>query len=245
MRYDGAVFFVPDYAADKPVAKKVLAKRRVTPPLHDLVSEVMAVRPGSVIHAGAFFGDMLPSFSRRTTAQVYAFEPVTENYLLARAVQEANNLDNVVLLHACLGAQSGPAWIETRRVVGGPHSGGMSRIVDAESQGSESQPVSMLTIDQLGIENLSLIQLDVEGFELSVLRGAEEAITAQRPAIVVEDNRGECVAFLSDLGYTEVARLRRDHLYVTPADAAALAHFTERLTPRGRYRRSDESSAEG
>ncbi|MCW2795336.1 FkbM family methyltransferase [Nocardioides sp.] len=238
MRYDHAVFFVPDYAAHKPVAKKVLRKRRVTPPLHDLVAEVMALRSGSMVHAGAFFGDMLPSFSRKTDGLVYAFEPVVENYLLARAVMEANDLDNVVLLNAGLGDHAGNAWIETRKVAGGPHRGGMARIVDPDLLGNESHPVPMLTVDQLGIEDLSLIQLDVEGFELSVLRGAMDAIAVHRPVIVVEDSRGECAGLLTELGYGEVARLGLDHLYLTDADTLALAHFTERLTPKGRYRRA-------
>jgi FkbM family methyltransferase len=237
VRYDHAVFFVPDYAAHKPVAKKVLRKRRVTPPLHGLVAEVMALRSGSIVHAGAFFGDMLPSFSRKTTGLVYAFEPVIENYLLARAVMESNDLDNVVLLNAGLGDHVGIAWIETRKVADGPHCGGMARIVDPDTLGNESHRVPMLTVDQLGIEDLSLIQLDVEGFELPVLRGAVNAIAAHRPVIVVEDNLGECAALLAELGYAEAARLGLDHLYLTEADTAALAHFTERLTPGGRYRR--------
>lgn len=237
VRYDDAVFFVPDYAAHKPVAKKVLRRRRVTPPLHDLVAEVMALRSGSIVHAGAFFGDMLPSFSRMTAGLVYAFEPVTENYLLARAVTESNDLDNVVLLNAGLGDHVGIAWIETRKRADGPHRGGMARIVDPGTLGNESHRVPMLTVDQLGIEDLSLIQLDVEGFELPVLRGAVSAIARHRPVIVVEDGRDECASLLADLGYAEVARLGLDHLYLTEADTAALAHFTERLTPRGRYHR--------
>jgi FkbM family methyltransferase len=239
VRYDDAVFFVPDYAAHKPVAQKVLRKRRVTPPLHDLVAEAMTVRPGSMVHAGTFFGDMLPSFSRATTGRVFAFEPVVENHLLAQAVIEANDLGNVLLLNAALGQHTGIARIETRRVAGGRHRGGMARIVEEHAEGSESHMVPMLTIDQLGIDDLSLIQLDVEGFELPVLRGAADTIAAQRPVVVVEDNLAECAGMLAELGYAEAARLGRDHLYLTGPDRDALAHFTARLTPQGRYRRHD------
>ena len=86
VRFDGSVYYVPNYADHRPVAQKILGRRYVEPALHDLVQAVMARRPGSMISAGTFFGDMLPSFSGKTPELVYAFEPVIENYLLAREV---------------------------------------------------------------------------------------------------------------------------------------------------------------
>jgi len=108
VRFDGSVYFVPNYAAHRPVAQNILNKHYEAPGLHRLVQQVMTAKPGSMISAGAFFGDMLPSFSRKTPGLVYAFEPVIANYLFARAIVAANDLRNVVLLHAALGAEPGP-----------------------------------------------------------------------------------------------------------------------------------------
>src|SRR5215475_6962674 len=44
-RFDGSVYYVPDYAAHRPVAKNILGKRYVSPRLHDFVGRVMATRP--------------------------------------------------------------------------------------------------------------------------------------------------------------------------------------------------------
>jgi FkbM family methyltransferase len=222
VRFDGSVYYVPNFAAHRPVAQKILNKRYVEPALHYLVQEVMARRPGSMISAGTFFGDMLPSFSGKTPELVYAFEPVLENYLLAREVVAANDLDNVVLLHAGLGAKPGPglARIGTSRV-GQRHLGGASRII-SRSQESQfrSQRVPMLSIDQLAVDDLSIIQLDVEGHELPVLKGAIGTIRSHQPVIVVEDNNRSCPRFLAELKYVEVAQLGLDHVYLPAAVAA-------------------------
>lgn len=228
--FDDAVYFVPAYAAHRPVSRSIMNKRYASPRLHSLVLDVMTRRPGSMVHAGTFFGDMLPSFSRKTPGTVYAFEPVIENYLLARAVVHENDLDNVVLLHAGLGTEVGLAWIETMRRH--RHRGGTSSIVRApKSRMLRPQRTPILSIDQTGIENLSLIQLDVEGFELPILEGAVETIRAGEPVIVIEDDRNNCSGLLQELGYSEVARVGRDHLYVTEPDAALFSDVIERLSP--------------
>src|SRR5262249_48986670 len=121
-RFGGAVYYVPGYGAHRPVARKTLNKRQVEPSPHQLVASVMAHRPGSMVHAGTFFGDMLPSFSGKTPGRVYAFEPVLENYLPPRAGVRANTVGNVVLFHAGLGAKPGVATVRTgkgKRHVGG------------------------------------------------------------------------------------------------------------------------------
>lgn len=220
--FGGSLYYVPTYAAHRPVAQKILKNCRVEPALHRFVQRVMTRRPGSMVSAGAFFGDMLPSFSRKTPGLVYAFEPVIENYLLARAVVAANDLSNVVLLQAGLGAEPGPwlASIGTCRI-GRRHLGGAARIISRSQESKfRSQRVPMLSIDQLAIGDLSIIQLDVEGYELPVLKGASCTIRAQQPVIVIEDNKHDCPEFLSELKYVEVARFGLDHVYVPEAVAA-------------------------
>lgn len=232
VRFDGAVYFVPEYAQHRGVSRKIMRKQYEAPRLHDVVKTVMARSGGSMVHAGAFFGDMLPSFSRKTPGTVYAFEPVVENYLLARAVVHENDLDNVVLMHAGLGADPGVAWVET--MTRQRHRGGHASIVSGpEEPTRRPQRTPLLAVDQLDIEDLSLVQLDVEGFELPILEGAERTIRSQQPAIVVEDDLDNCSDFLRDLGYSEAARLGRDHLYLTESAAAELSDLVEQLPPPG------------
>lgn len=227
VRFDDAVYFVPRYAAHRPVAGKILRKRHVSPPLNALAERVMEWRPGSILHAGTFFGDMLPSFSRMTPGLVYGFEPVLENYLLARHVTERNELDNVLLFHAGLAERTRPGQVETMRNPS-RHRGGASFVVsDPDRPIHARQRVSLIPIDHLAIDDLSLLQLDVEGFERRVLEGGLETIARNEPVIVLEDNRGDCAELLGSLGYTHCGRVARDHLYLTAAAQEALPDLAD------------------
>ncbi|WP_432476740.1 FkbM family methyltransferase [Nocardioides sp. GXQ0305] len=234
VRFHQAEYYVPDYARHRPVAQRVLGKRKVARALHRFVGRLMEHRPGSMVHAGAFFGDMLPSFSRKTPGTVHAFEPVIENYLLAQAVVESNGLDNVRLLHCGLGPAAGVSQVGVARADRQRHLGGAARIVTGETEDQfVTQPTAVLTIDQLGIDDLTLIQLDTEGFELPILQGAEEAIRSQSPVIVIEDNKENCREYVSGLGYEAVGLLQGDAVYA----AATLAPDVAELVRQSRGQR--------
>lgn len=228
VRFRHTTFLVPQYAAQVPVARRILGRSLVSPRLHKLVRLVMEERAGSMVHAGTFFGDMLTSFSRKTPGQVYAFEAVLENYLFARATIDANDLRNVLLFHAALGETNGLVEVQTAHQRG-QHRGGASFVVEGGGEGSTGggqdgigegrQLVPTLTIDQFAIPDLVLVQLDVEGYEAHVLRGAEKSIAASRPVVVVEDNSRQCPDLLRGWSYTPVMTLGSDHVWA-PAERA-------------------------
>ena len=61
--------------------------------------------------------------------------------------------------------------------------------------------VPVFALDGLPIENVSLLHLDVEGYERRVLRGAKRLIKRSAPIILLEDNGQNCAAFLEKRGY--------------------------------------------
>jgi len=194
-RVAGDHFFVPDYALHRPAARKLLKGEIHEPDTHRFVAHFCARNPGSAIHAGTFFGDMLPTYSRAVSGLVHAFEPVLENFIMAKLCVETNQLANVMLFNAALGRRVEVLRIDTADR-GGRHAGGGAAIAE------HGDLCATMTIDQLGSDDIVLVQLDVEGHELAALAGAERTIAACRPVIAVEDNRDQCSKFLSDRGYS-------------------------------------------
>jgi FkbM family methyltransferase len=69
----------------------------------------------------------------------------------------------------------------------------------------EGVNVEVRTLDSYNFENVSLIKIDVEGFEEEVLRGAIETIRRCKPILYLEADRDEQLAslanFLTSIGY--------------------------------------------
>lgn len=196
----GDQYFVPKYALHRPAVKNLLNGTLYEPDTHDFVAEFCKSFKGSIVHAGTFFGDMIPDFSKSVSGSVYAFEPVFENYILAKLCVDTNDLSNVILMNTALSDSLGNLYISTSEG-DGKHAGGGSTISD------KGEICAAISIDILNIEDLVLIQLDVEGHELTALKGAQETIQKSRPVIAIEDNNDNCAEFLFNLKYECVGNI--------------------------------------
>jgi len=197
---DGNQYFVPKYALHRPAVKNLLNGTLYEPDTHYFVREFCKSFKGSMVHAGTFFGDMIPNFSSSVSGNLYAFEPVFENYILAKLCVDSNNLENVILMNSALSDGLGNLYINTSEG-GGRHAGGGSTISD------KGAICAAINIDRLNIEDLVLIQLDVEGHELIALTGAHETIQKSRPVIAIEDNNNNCTDFLSNIKYVKAGHI--------------------------------------
>lgn len=79
-----------------------------------------------------------------------------------------------------------------------------------------SGSTQMIPIDSLDIQHLDFLKIDIEGYELFALKGAEETLKRCKPVIIFEENRrclehgvqrGDCGAYLEKLGATMVKKL--------------------------------------
>ena len=52
--------------------------------------------------------------------------------------------------------------------------------------GAGGDPVEMRTLDNFGFKDVSLLKIDVEGFEDAVLAGATDTIRSNQPVILIE-----------------------------------------------------------
>jgi len=156
-------------------------------------------------HVGLWSFNMAHAFDH-----VHAFEPVQAH----RECFEKNTADlGNITLHACaLGDRYGSVKIRTE-----PTSSGDSRV---DGVGD----IPMHTLDSMSLENVDLVKIDCEGFELFVLRGAEELLARQKPVVVVEQKPGhavkyglgdtDAVPYLVSLGYRVAKELSGDFIMV-------------------------------
>ena len=129
-------------------------------------------RPGEVfVDVGANVG----AYSLRAASQgmsVHAFEPNPGNVRILRRNSEINGL--TIDLHECaLGSSEGTANLSA---------GGAASKISAEGE----LTVPVRTLDSFHLPRVDLLKIDVEGYELEVLRGAVETLERSHPAIMIE-----------------------------------------------------------
>jgi FkbM family methyltransferase len=169
---------------------------------------------GDIVHAGTYFGDFLPALSRMLPegANVWTFEPNRESCRCARITIEINRLHNVHILNAAVGERA-----ETRDLVVGEQGnalGGASYMaledeIAHRAPTSRTESTQVVAIDDIVPESrtVSIIQLDVEGYEQRALHGAMRTIRRCRPLLVLETLPEEewIVQNLVPLGYRREA----------------------------------------
>lgn len=137
------------------------------------------IRPGdTVVDAGAFIGDHTLAYSDAVgpTGVVHAFEPNPVAY--ACLFHNMEKCPNVILHDVGLSDVTGSVPLSGNNGnYGGVYIGEHMKIADV--------PVQPLDIQGFTAD---FIKIDVEGYEVNVLRGAEKLINACRPKMVIEIN---------------------------------------------------------
>jgi FkbM family methyltransferase len=129
----------------------------------------------------------LSSIVERNKGFVYGFEPYPETYERCMKNLEDSHITNCQLFNRGCGENEG----ELMMVVEKQSNSGQNRIVrDEKISFSEEKnfKVVLTTLDkQLGsVGRIDLIKIDVEGFELNVLKGGVELLEKYRPVIFLE-----------------------------------------------------------
>lgn len=199
------VYCLPRSSMHRPASKATLAGDVWEPDTIELLRA--ADSGGDIVHAGSFFGDFLPALarSRQPGALVWAFEPNRENHRCAQVTTILNDLSNVVLAHAALGAGGGAVRLVTTDPAGRSLGGGSHVVGERSATMQATEEVALVAIDDVvGADRpVAVIQLDVEGFERQALEGALATIERCRPLLVLENLPDEVwvEAHLAQLGY--------------------------------------------
>lgn len=187
-KYGG--YCVPLSSRHRPAAQKILSGNIHEPKTIDFLMSHCG--EGDIIHAGTYFGDFLPAISQALApkTKIWAFEPNPENYRCALITKYINGLHNVKIRNAGLGEHRSSVLMMTSDSNGRALGGG-SRIILKNNIENEPfyQAVEIVTVDKIvpSDRTISIIQLDVEGFEKQALAGALKTIQRCKPILILEN----------------------------------------------------------
>ena len=147
-------------------------------------------RPGTVVEVGANVGSQtvaLAKSAKAVGADVVAFEPQPFVFQNLCANLALNAVDNVTAWPFACATQAGTVWFGRPDYLQSGNFGGVS--VQTETMAGGIQIPCVRLDDMTRGRNVYLMKVDVEGFELQVLQGAQETLANNRPVLYVENDR--------------------------------------------------------
>ena len=167
-----------------------------------------------IIDAGANIGYTALRMGQKVgdTGKIFAFEPVPTTFKLLDYQLELNNRpQNIAAFNLGLSDRKQQLQI----VEAQDNNIGMNHVVSETEMNLASIPIECTTIDEWvanqSLNRIDLIKIDVEGFELHVLMGAEITLKTFAPTLFIEmDDQylarygkscKEMLMFLENLGY--------------------------------------------
>lgn len=180
---DGYAIYVAEN--DHAVGGHILANREYEPPVSEVF--VSFLKPGmTAVDIGANIGwfSLLSAYLVGSRGRVFSFEPGAENsrYLLLNKL--ANGFEQITLIHAAASEQ-----VESLAYNSSFSNGFVTNLNDAETGVIlDANVVFALPVDLIVPIDLPvhLIKVDVEGWEMKALRGAERVVARWKPLVVVE-----------------------------------------------------------
>jgi FkbM family methyltransferase len=170
---------------------------------HEISLLLRLVRPGiTVVDVGANIGTHTIPFAKAVgdAGAVVAFEPQRLVFQILCANVALNSLANVRAFQYAVGEEQDTIAVP-QLDFSQPHNLGG---VELGSHAAGEQ-VAMIRLDDMELPVCHLLKIDVEGMELSVLKGGKELIERCKPVLYVENDRkeksDELIRYIASIGY--------------------------------------------
>lgn len=175
-----ALFFYP--SADKTIGPCLAKYGEFARAEVDFLRDHLS--PGGVLYdVGANIGTVSIPLARSVPGlSVYAFEPQLPVYQLLMRNIAVNDLLSIEAFPWAVGERDGLIEFAIPPLTAPVNFGSIGR---GNVQG-EKTPVILRRLDALDLPPPNLIKIDVEGFDLEVVNGAQETITRSRPILFCE-----------------------------------------------------------
>ena len=138
----------------------------------------------SILEIGSCVGVLSFLFSTLTNKKVYAFEPNIISFNLLEKNISSNNIKNVKTFNKGVGNLK-----KSKIIFSHPENIGQTILgLDPKDiKKSKGQEVDMISIDNMDfLKDVGFVKIDVEGYELEVLRSGKKYFTDNNPIILVE-----------------------------------------------------------
>ncbi|WP_078612581.1 FkbM family methyltransferase [Streptomyces canus] len=145
----------------------------------------LAAKSTTIADVGAHVGyfSMIAALGN-PKAKVHSFEPVDQIHARLSVNVRSNTAQNVKLHQAGVSGEAGWAEISVR-FAGNLLSTGST--LEGGAADAEQKRIRLVCLDEVFAETrLDLVKIDVEGHELSVLKGARQVLKRDRPTVLLE-----------------------------------------------------------
>jgi FkbM family methyltransferase len=178
----GFTYEVPDLR--EPIAFHLMVNGAYEPEIQDLLLRVLPVG-GVFIDVGANIGTFTIPAAKHvgSSGRVVAIEASREVFNVLQKNVDVNRVENVQLVCAAAGASAG----DTEFYPAPADHFGMGSRAPQFNAAPIAIPFVMLDslVQSFNLSSVDLIKIDVEGFELDVLKGASSLLNGKNPPLVV------------------------------------------------------------
>jgi FkbM family methyltransferase len=167
-------------AWDEPF-RKALVERSCDEDIFEMYSRYLK-EGDTVFDVGAHIGrySVFPSRIVGERGRVYAFEPVADNYWMLNSTIALNRCRNIVSINTALGSSVGQRVMNLfEKEFSSWSTFGFPTMTAPDGRSlspSRKETVSIDTLDNVckkyGVDYIDFLKIDVEGFEVEVIRGA-------------------------------------------------------------------------
>ena len=140
------------------------------------------LKSGVFIDLGAYYGDTLKRYTDKFTElnPCVAVEP--ESHSFKKLQDYANSISDkhsVICINALVGRTPG------KELISGSRGRGTRALVNSNVELKNTKEIDVISVDSLGLDNVSFIKFDVEGSESEAISGARETILRSHPVMKI------------------------------------------------------------
>tara|TARA_B100001063_G_scaffold13598_1_gene10596 strand:+ start:333 stop:1088 length:756 start_codon:yes stop_codon:yes gene_type:complete len=180
-------YYLPFFAFQDAIRNRIINNEITDKLVFDKIKDF--IKPNSIVlDLGANFGQMSILWSeQKPNVKVYAFEASKYVFSILKKNIDINQ-SNVEPINALMGNESNKNQFIKKSVLRENKSYGNNKIIKAEDlDDQEKDKIIALKIDDLNFnKKISAMKIDVQGYDLEVLKGSEKTILKHKMPIVFE-----------------------------------------------------------